>query len=63
MNHAHSTTAPTEGGLDDEGEADLGGDFQGIGAIADGLFGSGQGGTLKFLGQSASGDFIAHEFE
>ena len=50
MNHAHSTTAPTEGGLDDEGEADLGGDFQGIGAIADGLFGSGQGGDLKFLG-------------
>jgi hypothetical protein len=50
VDDAHAATAAAEGGFDDEGKADFFGDFEGLGAVADGLLGAGEDGDFDFLG-------------
>ena len=63
VDDAHAATAAAEGGFDDEGKADLFGDFEGLGAVADGFLGAGEDGDFDFLGEGAGGGFIAHHVE
>ena len=61
--HAHAAATAAERGLDDEREADFAGDFQGFGAVFDGIFRARQDGHVDFLRERAGGDLVAHEAE
>ncbi len=56
---AHPAAAAAGGGFDDDGIADLAGDFQGGLFVIDGAFAAGDGGDLGFFGELFACDFVA----
>ena len=60
---AHAAPAATEGGLDDEREADFVGDGEGFVGIGDGFLGAGEGGDGELVGEGAGGGFVTHVFQ
>ncbi len=60
LDDTHAATAATEGGLDDEREADFVGDGEGFVGIGDGILGAGKGGDVELVGERTGCGLVAH---
>ena len=63
VHHPHPAPAPTEGGLDDQGEPDGFGDLERFVAVGDRVLRAWQHRHVDLFGQSAGGGFVAHHVQ